>query len=113
MSPAPTQHLRAGHAEPVNGKPTAAAYPARRPAENLVRTRANTDNDRWQTQVAQRDTLLIAAAKLGREQGEREGYTQGWHWGMACGTCLGGIAVGVLWLIWAPAHSLLASWGLA
>lgn len=113
MSPAPTHDLRAGHADPVNGKPSTAAYPARRPADELCRTRANDDNARRQAQVERRDALVTAAAKLGREHGERLGYTQGWHWGMACGICLGGLAVGTLWLIWAPVHALLATCGWA
>ncbi|MEY5100807.1 MAG: hypothetical protein RJA36_3526, partial [Pseudomonadota bacterium] len=39
--------------------------------------------------------------------GERAGYTAGWHWGLACGICAGGVAVGVLWVAWPALQALI------
>ena len=103
----------AAPAEPArraNGAPRPMAFPSRPAVEELCRTRANTDNMRWQQMVANRDALITAAAAEARRQGERAGYTQGWHWGLACGICAGGLAVGVLWITWAPMQALLAGW---
>jgi flagellar biosynthesis/type III secretory pathway protein FliH len=115
MSARPHQDPAAHTAAPPrkNGAPRPVAFPSRPATEELCRTRANTDNERWRAQVEQRDTLIQAAAREGYAQGERAGYTQGWHWGLACGICAGGSAVGALWIVWAPLQRLLASVGLA
>ena len=34
---------------------------------------------------------IAAATSSGRQVGLREGYTQGWHWGLWCGVVLGGL----------------------
>lgn len=89
-------------------------FPSRPAAEQRLRTpRANLDNERWQRQVEQRQAIISAAAQDGYARGERKGYTQGWHWGVVCGTAAGGMAVGVLWAAWDPVQRLLAAWGLA
>ena len=94
----------------TNGAPRPIDFPTTRPAApELCRTRANTDNARWQAQVEQRDTLIQAAASVGRQEGERQGYVQGWHWGAACGAVGGGLAVGLLWLTWAPLQALIGA----
>lgn len=93
-----------------NGQPRPIAFPARAQIEQLCRTRANADNQRWQEQVERRDALVQAAAHEGYRQGERAGYTAGWHWGVACGIVAGGVAVGLLWIGWAPLQGLLAGW---
>lgn len=97
-----------------NGSPQPIGYPQhaqqQRPAApEICRTRANADNARWQAQVEQRDTLIQAAATMGRQEGERQGYTAGWHWGCACGAVAGGLAVGLLWIGWAPLQALIAT----
>ena len=95
-----------GHAHPI-------AFPPRERVDEICRQRANTDNARWQQQVERRDALILAAATASRQEGERAGYTQGWHWGLACGACAGGTATGLLWLGWGPLQALLGSLGLA
>lgn len=92
----------------TNGAPRPIAFPSRPAVEELCRTRANADNARWQAQVERRDALVMAAAAAGRQEGERAGYTQGWHWGLACGAVAGGLSVGLLWLAWAPLQAWLA-----
>lgn len=92
----------------TKGAPRPIAFPSRPAVEELCRTRANNDNARWQAQVERRDALVLAAAHEGYANGERAGYTQGWHWGMVCGICTGGLAVGALWVLWAPLQALLA-----
>lgn len=104
--------VRALH-KPANGAPRPIAFPARGQVEQLCRTRANEDNARWQQQVERRDALVSAAAAEGRRQGELDGYTAGWHWGLVCGVCAGALAVAALWITWAPLRDLLAAWGLA
>ena len=94
----------------VNGHPQPIASTQRTPVEQLCRTRANADNERWQQQVERRDALILAAAAAGRQEGERAGYTQGWHWGAVCGIIAGGTAVGVLWAGWARLQGLFAGW---
>jgi hypothetical protein len=94
----------------VNGQPQPIAFPQREQVEQLCRTRANADNDRWQQQVQRRDALILAAAAAGRQEGERAGYTQGWHWGAVCGVIAGGTAVGALWVLWAPLQAFVAGW---
>lgn len=77
------------------------------------KTRANHDAEQWRQQVESRDALIRSAAHDAYYRGERDGYTQGWHFGMICGVCLGSVAVAVLWLSWAPLQRVLAAWGLA
>lgn len=89
--------------------PAPIKLPSLRAVEDICRTRANSDNQRWQQQVERRDALISAAANEGYTQGERAGYTSGWHWGLACGICIGGVSVGLLWLVWAPLHALAIS----
>jgi hypothetical protein len=97
-------------ARPANGQPQPIAFPKREQVEQLCRTRANADNARWQQQVERRDALILAAAAAGRQEGERAGYTAGWHWGAACGVIAGGSAVGALWVLWAPVQAVIAGW---
>lgn len=92
----------------INGAKRTIPFPDRAQVDALCRTRANSDNSRWQAQVEQRDSLLQAAAHEGYRLGERAGYTAGWHWGLACGICAGGVAVGLLWISWEPLRALLA-----
>lgn len=93
----------------INGAKRAIPFPDRAQVDALCRTRANSDNSRWQAQVEQRDSLLQAAAHEGYRLGERAGYTQGWRWGLVCGIVAGGLAVSLLWLGWAPVQAWLAS----
>lgn len=86
-------------------------FPSRAHTEELCRTRANGDNARWNKQVEQRELLFSIAHKEGYDAGERIGYTQGWHWGCACGAVAGGVAVGLLWIGWGPLQGLLAMVG--
>lgn len=89
-------------------------FPDRDQVEQLCRTRANRDNERWQQQVERRDALIRAAAADGYDQGERAGYTAGWHWGLVCGIVAGGVAVGIVWIVvWPLLQRLLAMAGLA
>lgn len=100
----------------VNGAKRSISFPDRAQVDALCRTRANSDNARWQAQVEARDSLLQAAAHEGYRLGERAGYTAGWHWGLACGICAGGVAVGVLWVAWPALQALYlaaAQWWLA
>lgn len=97
----------------INPKPRPIAYPSRPHIEELCRTRANTDNARWQAQVERRDMLIRSATTEGYDAGERAGYTSGWHWGCVCGIAAGGGAVGILWAAWEPLQRALAAWGLA
>lgn len=82
-------------------------FPSRTHVEELCRTRANSDNARWQRQVEQRDELLAAARASAFDSGERAGYTQGWRWGVACGAVAGGLAVAGAWGAW---EQLLQPW---
>lgn len=104
---APESTAQRHAAAPLNGKARPIAYPNRAEVDALSRQRANADNERWQAQVERRDALVAAATKAGREAGERAGYTAGWHWGLACGACLGGVAVALLWLGWAHLQQIL------
>ena len=97
----------------MNGHPHPIPFPDRARVEQLCRTRANADNERWQQQVERRDMLVRAAATQAYDHGERIGYTAGWHWGFGCGIVAGGIAIGLVWLGWAPLQRLLATVGLA
>lgn len=97
-------------ARPANGQPRPIAFPSRERVEQLCRTRANEDNARWQQQVERRDALVQAAAHEAYGRGERAGYTLGWHWGCACGIVVGGVAIGLVWLGWAPLQRMLAGW---
>jgi hypothetical protein len=94
----------------VNGAKRSISFPDRAQVDALCRTRANSDNARWQAQVEARDALILAAASAGRQEGERAGYTAGWHWGAACGIIAGGSAVGALWVLWAPVQAVIAGW---
>lgn len=102
-----------GTEQRVNGKPRPIPYPSRAHVEELSRFRANADNERWRLQVERRETLIRAAALDGYDRGERAGYTQGWHWGCACGIAVGGTAIGLLWAAWGPLQGLLATLGVA
>ena len=108
MSPGATSHLPAAD-RGRQAAPAPIKFPTRRAVEDICRTRANTDNARWQRQVEQRSSLIQAAAHEGYKQGERDGYAQGWHWGCVCGLVAGGTAVGVLWIVWAPLQALAVS----
>lgn len=108
--PAATAERQTPQVKPVNGQPRPIAYPTRSGVDVLCKQRANVDNDRWQQQV---EALVKAAAAEGRRQGERAGYTQGWHWGLVCGICTGGIAVGALWIGWPQLQAALAWAGVA
>lgn len=92
----------------VKARPRPIPFPSRAHVEELSRTRANGDNKRWQEQVERRDMLVGAAWQEGHDRGERDGYTQGWHWGCVCGIFAGGTAIGLLWIGWGPLQRLLA-----
>ena len=99
-----------GAAHPPAPKPI--PFPSRAHVDELCRTRANTDNERWRRQIEQRDTLIRAAAHDAYGRGERTGYTQGWHWGIVCGLCAGSIVTTLVWVGYGYLPALLAAWGL-
>lgn len=82
-------------------------FPSRAATAERSRIRAGIDNTAWQRQAERIDTLVKAAAHDAHARGERQGYLQGWRWGVVCGACAGGLVVACTWVLWAQA---LAPW---
>ena len=82
---------------PAARPPAPIRFPSKANVEEICRTRANADNERWLRQAEQRGTLIAAAHADGYDQGERAGYTAGWHYGLVTGICVGGVAIALLW----------------
>lgn len=105
----PRHSIRAGTAaSAMRPAPAPIRFPSRTNVEELCRTRANADNERWRKQAEQRGTLIASAHAEGYDQGERAGYVMGWHWGLVAGIAVGGVAIGLLWAGWDAVQGWLA-----
>jgi hypothetical protein len=47
-----------------------------------------------------------AAREAAHADGLRQGYTQGWRWGLGCGVPLGALLAGVAWGLWLAARGI-------
>lgn len=76
-------HALPQHAGPPQ-PPSPIPFPAPSPQDIARRLAANEEMERIAAELRHRQAL-DAAGKLGREQGYRLGYVEGWRWGAVCG----------------------------